>query len=71
MTWLQRYLGPMLTAAALLVGGAIGYGRVQQICTQVQGKADQAAVTRDMDQIQGQLDRIERKLDTFILQHQK
>jgi len=71
MTWLQRYLGTLLTLAALLIGGAIGYGRMQQICTQVQGKADREEVTRDMNQIQCQLDRIERKLDTFILQHQK
>lgn len=67
MTWLQRYLGALITLAALLIGGAIGYGRVQQICTQVNGKADQ----RELDQIRVTLNRIEGKLDSFILQHQK
>lgn len=67
MTWLQRYLGALITLVALLIGGAIGYGRIQQICTQVQGKAEQ----REMDQIRSQLTRIEGKLDNFILLHQK
>jgi hypothetical protein len=67
MTWLQRYLGAILTAAALLIGGAIGYGRMQEICTQVRAKADQ----RETDRIQTTLSRIEQKLDDFIMNHQK
>jgi hypothetical protein len=71
MTWLQRYLGAILTAAALLIGGAIGYGRMQEICTQVMAKADRETVQRETDRIQTTLSRIEQKLDDFIMNHQK
>ena len=67
MSWLQRYLSALITLAALLIGGAIGYGRMQQICTQVESKADQ----HEIAQIGAQLNRIESKVDAFILQHQQ
>jgi hypothetical protein len=70
MTWLTRNLGWMIALAALLIGGAAGYGRVQQVCTQIEHKADRDDVLREMDLIHGQLMSIERKLDAVILDKQ-
>ena len=67
MTWWQRYLGAMIALAGLLAGGLVAYGRMSQICTHVEQKADK----REVDQIGTQLARIEGKLDAFILNHQK
>lgn len=67
MTWIQRYLGALIALAGLLAGGLVACGRMQQICTEVDTKADK----REVDQIGSQLNRIEDKLDAFILQHQK
>lgn len=67
MTWLTRNLGWIITLAALLIGAAVGYGRVQQVCTQIDRKAERDQVTREMDQIHQQLQSIERKLDAVIL----
>jgi hypothetical protein len=71
VTWLQRYLGALITMAALLVGGAIGYGRIQQICTQVDRKADKEAMTREIDGVARRLERMEQKLDQLLLQQRK
>jgi hypothetical protein len=67
VTWLTRNLGWIITLAALLIGAAVGYGRVQQVCTQIDRKAERDQVTREMDQIHQQLQSIERKLDAVIL----
>ena len=71
MTWLTKNLGWMIALAALLIGGAAGYRRVQQVCTQIEKKADKDVVTREMDQIHLQLTSIERKLDAVILHKQQ
>lgn len=66
MAWFTKNLGWIIAALALLVGGAIGYGRVQYITTQVASKADREDVVRELDLIHGQLASIERKLDAAL-----
>lgn len=71
MTWIKGQLGTLITAVALLVTVGIAFGRLDtrqdDMCMQLQGKADKAAVTREMDQIHGQLTEINRKLDALLL----
>ncbi len=71
MTWLSKNLGWIITLAALLIGLAASWGRIAQICTAVERKADVADVNREMDQIHKDLARIEGKIDTLIIQRSK
>jgi|GEM_PF-6386926 len=72
MTWLKSQVGTILTLVTLLIAVGISFGRLDtrqdEMCLQLQAKADKAAVTREMDQIHDQLGEINRKLDTLILQ---
>jgi uncharacterized membrane-anchored protein YhcB (DUF1043 family) len=69
MTWLTRNLGWMIALAGLLVGGAVGYGRIAQTTTLVQTKADKEAVSRELDLVHNDLLRVEGKLDSLIALH--
>jgi hypothetical protein len=71
MTWLSRNVATLFTLAALLIGGAAAYGRIDQICTRVEVKADKEAVTREMDLVHKDLERIEAKIDSLIFQKQQ
>jgi hypothetical protein len=68
MTWLSKNLGWIIALLGMTLGGAIGYGRISQICDEVQGKADQVTVNRELDQIHQQLRCIDGKLDQLLLQ---
>jgi hypothetical protein len=71
MTWLKSQLGTVLTAVTLLIAVGISFGRLDarqdELCVQLQAKADKSAVQREMDQIQMHLSRIESKIDQVIL----
>jgi hypothetical protein len=69
MSWLTRNLGWIVTLAALLAGGAVGYGRLCQTASTVQNKADKDAVTHDMGLLRADLARVEGKLDKLIELH--
>jgi len=72
MTWFKGQIGTLLTAITLLIAVGISFGRLDtrqdEMCLQLQAKADKAAVTREMDQLHGRLDEINRKLDALLLQ---
>ncbi len=72
MTWIKSQLGVFLTAVTLLIAVGLWCGRLDarqdDLCTQLQTKADKEAVQREMDQVQTHLVEISRKLDTLILQ---
>jgi hypothetical protein len=72
MTWIKGQIGTILTLVTLLVAVGISFGRLDtrqdEMCLQLQAKADKAAVTREMDQVHDQLRQINNKLDTLILQ---
>lgn len=72
MAWIKGQIGTLLTAVTLLLAVGISWGRLDvrqdEICRQVQAKADKDAVTREMDQVQTHLAEINRKLDTLLLQ---
>lgn len=65
--WLKTNLTCLVTLGALLAGTAATWGRMGAAYQQIDGKADKAAVTREMDQIHEQLNSIEGKLDAFLL----
>ncbi len=65
--WFRSQIGWILTAVTLLAAACVSWGRMSQICTAVNDKADKSAVTREMDQIQKTLDRIESKIDNHVL----
>ena len=71
MSWIKGQLGTLITATALLVTVGIAFGRLDtrqdEMCVQLQAKADKSAVTREMDQIQGRLAEINDKLDALLL----
>jgi hypothetical protein len=71
MSWIKGQLGTLITAVALLVTVGISFGRLdtrqEEMCVQLQGKADNPAVTREMDQIQARLAEINQKLDALLL----
>ena len=68
MKWVKNQVTIFITLAILLGGGLVTWGRMRQICEQVEHKADKEAVMREMDQIQDKLDRIESRLDGVIVQ---
>jgi hypothetical protein len=68
MTWLTKNLGWMIALLGMMLGGAIGYGRISQIVDQVDTKASQAVVNRELDQIQLKLQCIDGKLDQLLFQ---
>jgi hypothetical protein len=76
MTWIRGQVGTILTAVTLLIAVGIAFGRLDtrqdEMCLQLQGKADKASVTREMDQIHEQLRSIDGKLDALLLrQHER
>lgn len=71
MTWLTKNLGWMIALLGLLIGGAVSYGRIAQISTDVHTKADREDVTREMDLLHSDLGRIEAKIDQLIIMQQK
>ena len=68
--WIRGNVATLLTAAALLCGLAAGYAKIQTtqaaLCRRIEQKTDKEAVYREMDLIQGHLERIEGKLDGLI-----
>jgi hypothetical protein len=70
MNWLKGQIGWILTAIVMLTGAAMAFGRMQTrtetIYAVLAEKADKAAVTRELDQIQATLERIEHKLDQHM-----
>lgn len=72
MTWFKSQIGTLLTAVTLLIAVGISFGRLDakqdELCVQLQAKADKSAVTREMDQIQSRLAEINHKLDALLLQ---
>jgi hypothetical protein len=66
MTWLRKNTVVIVTLSVLFGGGLVTWGRMQQLCTQIEAKADSTAVTRELDLIQKTLDRIETKLDNHM-----
>jgi len=68
MKWVKNQIVVIVTLAALLGGGLITWGRIQQICTGIDKKADKEAMTRELDQIHQQLSTINGKLDNLLLQ---
>lgn len=65
MTWLKRNVGPLIMVLIFLAGSIVGVRA--DLCRQIEAKADKAAVTREMDQVHNDLERIEAKIDTLIL----
>lgn len=66
MRWIKKQAAVLVTVAILLSGGLVTWGRMQQLCTQIEGKADKEAVVRELDQIARTLERIEGKLDAHM-----
>ncbi len=66
MKWVKNQLSIIITLAVLLGGGLVAWGRMSQMCTQIERKADKEAVMRELDHIQGQLERIDSRLDGVI-----
>lgn len=63
---MKAQVGWIVTAVAMLIGAGMGLGQMRQMCVTIDGKADKAAVTRELDLIQATLDRIETKLDNHM-----
>lgn len=63
MNWLRSNLGTIITLAVLLLTAGAAYGRMAQLCRQIELKADRTAITRELDQIHTTLRRMEDKID--------
>jgi len=66
MNWLKGQITAAVTLAALIVGGAIGYGRMEEMCTRIDAKADKDQVLRELDQCHEQLRTLDRKIDALL-----
>lgn len=66
MTWFRHNLRVLVTVGIFLVSGLVGIR--SELLAAIDKKADAAAVTREMDQIHGQLKCINDKLDALLLQ---
>ncbi len=64
MTWLKRNVGPILMALIFVITSVVAVRA--DLCRQIDTKADRQAVTREMDQLHDDLERIEGKLDALI-----
>jgi archaellum component FlaC len=66
LTWLKSNLATLITLMVLVIGTAVAYGRMSEICSRVESKADREAITREIDQINNRLERIENKVDRLL-----
>ena len=66
MNWLRKQGTIIVTLSILMGGGFVTWGRMQQVCSQIDTKADRASITRELDLIQATLSRIETKLDNHM-----
>jgi Tfp pilus assembly protein PilO len=82
VNWIKTQFGPLVTLTIVLIGGLMAWSRLAacveavelrqaDLRTIVETKADKSAVTREMDQLHAQLDRIERKIDQIVLSKQQ
>lgn len=78
MKWAKNHLVVIVTLAALGGGGLVTWGRMQQLCTQIDGKADKEdviaamysdrqSITRELDMIQKHLEAINARLDGVVV----
>ncbi|MDD5367377.1 MAG: hypothetical protein PHR30_18745 [Gallionellaceae bacterium] len=65
--WIKQQVGVVLTLLCLFAAVVAGYSRLATeqavLCKAVERKADKEQVTRELDQIQFTLQRIEGKVD--------
>jgi len=74
MKWIKNQGMMLLTLAILIGGGLVTWGRMQQVCNQIEQKADKEtvqanreAMIRELNEIQKQLVAINVRMDGVII----
>jgi hypothetical protein len=67
MKWVKKQVTIIVTLAILFGGGLVTWGRMQQMCSEIERKADKEAIMRELDLIQRQLASIDAQLHGVIV----
>jgi hypothetical protein len=74
MKWIKQQCVVIVTLATLLAGAFVTWGKMQEVCRQIDSKADKAqvasdraATVRELDLIEKQLAAINTRMDGVIV----